>query len=134
FDGISIAWAVLEHLRASRRPGDAAQSPGPRTLFATHYFELTELASLFPGIENANVEAREWTNAEGRTDVVFLHKISPGPADRSFGIHVARLAGLPEPCLARAREILETLENKSNSPQSEAPVLPLFENHPILQE
>lgn len=66
-------------------------------------------------MKNANVEAREWTNEEGRTEVVFLHKISQGPADRSFGIHVAQLAGLPESCLARAEEILRTLESKSRA-------------------
>ncbi|MCH8830811.1 MAG: 3-phosphoserine/phosphohydroxythreonine transaminase [Planctomycetes bacterium] len=65
-------------------------------MFATHYFELTELVDLLPGVRNINVEAREWTNAEGRTEVIFLHKISKGPADRSFGIHVAELAGIPD--------------------------------------
>jgi DNA mismatch repair protein MutS len=113
FDGISIAWAVLEHLStAYRTQGD---SLGPRTLFATHYFELTELAGLLPGVKNANVEAREWTNADGKTEVVFLHKIATGPADRSFGIHVAQLAGLPESCLTRAQQILKTLEDKSRA-------------------
>ncbi|MDE2290751.1 MAG: DNA mismatch repair protein MutS, partial [Elusimicrobia bacterium] len=99
YDGISIAWAVVEHLNRAGGQG----GKGPRVLFATHYFELTELAELLPGVKNVNVEAREWTNAEGRTEVVFLHRISPGPADRSFGIHVAELAGLPEACLKRAR-------------------------------
>ena len=132
FDGIAIAWAVLEHLnRAWRHEGDGPR--GPRTLFATHLFELTKLADLLPGVANANVEAREWTNAEGHTDVVFLHKISPGPADRSFGIHVAKLAGLPEPCLRRAREILAELENESKAKAAE-PELPLFEENPVLHE
>ena len=90
---------------------------------------------------NANVEAREWTNAEGRTEVVFLHKISEGPADRSYGIHVAALAGLPPGVLARAREILSTLENESASgrlanspaqPQGGDPELPLFDDNPVL--
>ena len=152
YDGISIAWAVLEHLNKMGQapaavegpsPKAAASAPkpprGPRTLFATHYFELTELAELLPGIANANVEAREWTNAEGRTEVVFLHKISPGPADRSFGIHVAELAGLPKSCLARAREILHGLENEARAtPPAQAepaePTLPLFEEHAVLHE
>ncbi len=135
FDGISIAWAVLEHLQAAYRPPEPAPgSPrGPRTLFATHYFELTRLAELLPGVRNANVQAREWLNASGHTDVVFLHKIADGPADRSFGIHVAKLAGLPEPCLRRAREILAGLEGQSKAPAQE-PRLPLFEDHAVLQE
>ncbi|MBI4387054.1 MAG: DNA mismatch repair protein MutS [Elusimicrobia bacterium] len=149
FDGISIAWAVIEHLsaayRTAREGAPAEASPrGPRVLFATHYFELTELAELLPGVRNANVEAREWTDAEGRTEVVFLHKIATGPADRSFGIHVAQLAGLPAACLNRAREILSGLENKSrampkgsplpNAPLGTEPALPLFEDHPVLRE
>ena len=142
FDGISIAWAVLEHLQgAYATPGEPEGPRGPRTLFATHYFELTELAHRLEGVANANVEAREWTNAEGRTEVVFLHKISEGPADRSYGIHVAALAGLPPAVLARAREILSTLENESasgrlaNSPAQPTggdPELPLFDDNPIL--
>ncbi|HAH07585.1 MAG TPA: DNA mismatch repair protein MutS [Elusimicrobia bacterium] len=150
YDGISIAWAVLEHLNKSGQapegaPAKAGPKPprGPRTLFATHYFELTELAELLPGVANANVEAREWTNAEGRTEVVFLHKISPGPADRSFGIHVAELAGLPAACIARAREILHGLENEARTAPSSGsaaaepsaePTLPLFDENPVLHE
>ncbi|MFH1723383.1 MAG: DNA mismatch repair protein MutS [Elusimicrobiota bacterium] len=109
YDGISIAWAVIEHLnKAGAAKAEASSTEdfrprGPRVVFATHYFELTELADLLPGVHNINVEAREWTNAEGRTEVIFLHKISPGPADRSFGIHVAELAGVPQSCLSRAR-------------------------------
>jgi DNA mismatch repair protein MutS len=142
FDGISIAWAVLEHLQGAYAKPDEPDGPrGPRTLFATHYFELTELAHRLEGVANANVEAREWTNAEGRTEVVFLHKISEGPADRSYGIHVAALAGLPPGVLARAREILSTLENESASgrlanspaqPQGGDPELPLFDDNPVL--
>ncbi|MBI4051037.1 MAG: DNA mismatch repair protein MutS [Elusimicrobia bacterium] len=136
YDGISIAWAVLEYLH---NPGT-----GPRTLFATHYFELTELAERFKGIKNFNVEAREWTNAEGKTEVVFLHKISLGPADKSYGIHVAELAGLPNHLIKRAREILETLERgaspQESLPESQAPFLPFTclpagrSEHPILDE
>ena len=147
FDGISIAWAVLEHLHGAyagpSKPEGPAQGPrGPRTLFATHYFELTELAHQLPGVANRNVEAKEWTNAQGQTTVVFLHKISDGPADRSYGIHVAALAGLPSVVLARAQEILSRLENESASgrlagkgtepSQSDAPELPLFDENPVL--
>ncbi|MCX5797554.1 MAG: DNA mismatch repair protein MutS [Elusimicrobia bacterium] len=142
FDGISIAWAVLEHLQSAYAKAAEPEGPrGPRTLFATHYFELTELAHRLDGVANANVEAREWTNAEGRTEVVFLHKISDGPADRSYGIHVAALAGLPPAVLARAREILSSLENESASgrlanspaqPKGGDPELPLFDDNPVL--
>ncbi|HVE14495.1 MAG TPA: DNA mismatch repair protein MutS [Elusimicrobiota bacterium] len=139
YDGISIAWAVLEHLnRALAKDGGPR---GPRVIFATHYFELTELAELLPGVVNASVEAREWTTPEGRTEVVFLHKISPGPADRSFGIHVAELAGIPTACLARAREILRGLENEARAKPAakpraidDEPTLPLFDEEPVLRE
>jgi DNA mismatch repair protein MutS len=144
FDGISIAWAVLEHLNAAYgKSGAKGGARGPRVLFATHYFELTELAHTLPGVINCNVEAKEWTNGHGKTEVVFLHKISDGPADRSYGIHVAALAGLPAPVLARAQEILGSLENDSASGRvkgsskpkaSDAtPELPLFEENPVLQ-
>ncbi len=96
FDGLSIAWSVAEFLH---------DSTGCRTLFATHYHELTDLARTRPGVANCNVAVREWND-----DVIFLRKIVPGPADQSYGIQVARLAGLPEPILRRAREILENLE------------------------
>ena len=98
FDGLSIAWAVAEHLHLA--PGARA-----RTLFATHYHELTALAEAHPGIVNCNVAVREWGEK-----VVFLHKIMPGAADKSYGIHVARLAGLPKSVLDRAREVLVNLE------------------------
>ena len=131
FDGISIAWAVVEHLY---KPED-----GPKVLFATHYFELTELAEKFAGIKNCNIAVKEWTNALGRTEVVFLHKISGGPADKSYGIHVAQLAGLPESAIARAREILLTLETKGNikvesKDENQTPLLPIFSGHPVLDE
>jgi DNA mismatch repair protein MutS len=74
-------------------------------MFATHYHELTDLADAFPGVVNAHVAAREW-----KDDIVFLHKILPGRSDRSYGIQVARLAGLPAPVIARARDILHALE------------------------
>ena len=98
FDGLSIAWAVAEHLAASPRAR-------PKTLFATHYHELTDLADSLPGVVNAHVTAREW-----KDDIIFLRKILPGRSDRSYGIQVARLAGLPAGLIARAREILGGLE------------------------
>ena len=98
FDGLSIAWAVAEHLAKNSRAR-------PKTLFATHYHELTDLADALPGVVNAHVTAREW-----RDEIVFLHKILPGRSDRSYGIQVARLAGLPPTVIARARDILSSLE------------------------
>jgi DNA mismatch repair protein MutS len=98
FDGLSIAWAVAEHLATSDRVR-------PKTLFATHYHELTDLADAFPGVVNHHVAAREW-----KDDIIFLHKILPGRSDRSYGIQVARLAGLPASVIARARDILSALE------------------------
>jgi DNA mismatch repair protein MutS len=98
FDGLSIAWAVAEYLATNARAR-------PKTLFATHYHELTDLAGSLSGIVNYHVTAREW-----RDDIVFLHKIEPGPSDRSYGIQVARLAGLPGSVIARAKDILAALE------------------------
>jgi len=98
FDGLSIAWAVAEHLATNARAR-------PKTLFATHYHELTDLADGVPGVVNAHVAVQEW-----KDDIVFLHKILPGRSDRSYGIHVARLAGLPPPVVDRARDILRALE------------------------
>jgi DNA mismatch repair protein MutS len=96
FDGLSIAWAVAEHVATESRAF---------ALFATHYHELTDLAADLPGVGNLHVSAREW-----RDTVVFLRKIETGGSDRSFGLQVARLAGLPAPVLLRAREILTNLE------------------------
>jgi len=98
FDGLSIAWAVAEHLAR-----DAERCP--KTLFATHYHELTDLAADLPGVGNLHVSAREWKDG-----VIFLRKIEPGGSDRSFGIQVARLAGLPASVVVRAQEILRNLE------------------------
>jgi DNA mismatch repair protein MutS len=98
FDGLSIAWAVAEHLATNPRSR-------PKTLFATHYHELTDLADAFGGVVNFHVAAREW-----KDDIIFLHKILPGRSDRSYGIQVARLAGLPASVIARARDILASLE------------------------
>jgi DNA mismatch repair protein MutS len=98
YDGLSLAWAIVEYLH--NHPKLKA-----KTLFATHYHELTDLAALLPGVRNYNVAVTE----EGE-HVVFLHRIIPGGADRSYGIHVAQLAGLPRPVIARAQEIMEQLE------------------------
>jgi DNA mismatch repair protein MutS len=98
YDGLSIAWAVVEYIH--NHPELRA-----RTLFATHYHELTELAHLLPRVRNYNVAV-----AEEGDQVVFLHRIVPGGADRSYGIHVAQLAGLPRPVIHRAEEILTELE------------------------
>jgi DNA mismatch repair protein MutS len=98
FDGLSLAWAVAEHLAST----DHAR---PKTIFATHYHELTDLADALPGVVNAHVAAREF-----RDEIVFLHKIVPGRSDRSYGIQVARLAGLPASVVRRAAEILRALE------------------------
>ena len=110
FDGISLAWAITEHLH------DAI---GCRTLFATHYHELVELEKTKPRLRNANVAVRE---SEG--EIVFLHRIVPGGADQSYGIHVARLAGVPAPVLDRAREILAFLE-KQHGPDPGLPEGPI---------
>lgn len=100
FDGLSIAWAVAEYLHQ-------LENIRPKTLFATHYHELTELAINFPRIKNYHVAVREWQDR-----VIFLRKIQPGPSDRSYGLQVARLAGLPEEIIRRAREILYNLEKQ----------------------
>jgi DNA mismatch repair protein MutS len=96
FDGLSIAWATLEHLHAVNRC---------RTLFATHYHELTALAAKLPALACHTMRVKEW-----KSDVVFLHEVGPGTADRSYGIHVAKLAGLPKAVTARAEEVLSVLE------------------------
>src|ERR1700723_3055114 len=100
FDGLSIAWAVVESLHSGARP---------RTLFATHYHELTELEQLLPGVKNVHVAVQE----AGR-EIVFLRRVEPGSADKSYGIEVARLAGLPNPVIRRAREILKRHEESED--------------------
>jgi DNA mismatch repair protein MutS len=100
FDGLSIAWAVTEYLH-DRRDG------GPRTLFATHYHELVDLALIKERIRNYNIAVKEWGDR-----IVFLRKIVPGGCSRSYGIQVARLAGIPEAVIGRAREILANLEKE----------------------
>ena len=96
FDGLSIAWAVVEYLHEVSRC---------RALFATHYHELTALAGRLPQVANVTMEVREW-----KDEIVFLHKVKPGAADRSYGIQVAKLAGLPAPVTKRAAEVLKLLE------------------------
>ena len=96
FDGLSIAWAVVEHI---------AEKTRAKTLFATHYHELSELEGRLPGAVNYRITAREQGD-----QVIFLRKIMPGGADRSFGVAVASLAGLPAPVIARARQIMARLE------------------------
>ena len=105
FDGLSIAWSVAEHLH------DEVQC---RTLFATHYHELCALSDGKKSVANFNVAVREWNE-----DIIFLRKILPGQADKSYGIQVARLAGLPKPILDRAKEILSHLEMSSSKPTQE---------------
>lgn len=127
YDGLSIAWGMIEyihnhpHLRA-------------KTLFATHYHELTQLADLLPGVRNYNVAV-----SEADTKVVFLHKIVPGGADRSYGIHVAQLAGLPAPVIQRANEIMAELEKTSGravriDPHAAQQAMLFPESSPLLEE
>jgi DNA mismatch repair protein MutS len=103
YDGLSIAWAVVEHLHR-----DPAR--GPRTLFATHYQELTQLEKHLPRLRNFSVAVKEWND-----DIVFVRRVIPGPADRSYGIQVARLAGLPLSVIERAKTILVRLESDDSS-------------------
>ncbi|HNX98064.1 MAG TPA: DNA mismatch repair protein MutS, partial [Candidatus Aminicenantes bacterium] len=99
FDGLSIAWAVVEYLHGLKER--------PKVLFATHYHELTELGEILERVTNVHIAVREWQD-----QVVFLHKIVPGATDQSFGIHVGKIAGLPRPVIERAKEILLNLEKK----------------------
>ena len=98
FDGLSLAWAVAEYLASNPKAR-------PKTIFATHYHELTDLADAIPSVVNFHVVVREW-----KDDIVFLRKVVAGRSDRSYGIQVARLAGLPATVVTRAREILNGLE------------------------
>ncbi len=135
FDGVSIAWAIAEFIDRNVRA---------RTLFATHYHELAELAALSPTIKNCHVAVKEWGE-----NILFLRKVMEGSSSHSYGIQVARLAGVPEPVVKRAREILETLETGQwdesgrprlavpgrKTPPPEASQLPLFPaSHPVAEE
>jgi DNA mismatch repair protein MutS len=134
YDGVSIAWAVSEHLH---------DGVGCKTVFATHYHELTQLADELPALRNYNVAVRE-----SGDQILFLHRLQAGGADRSYGIEVGRLAGLPDPVIARARRILALLEGEQlvtglrrhagSAPESSARAdqLALFTpvNHPIVDQ
>ncbi len=117
FDGLSIAWAAVEALH---------ETTGCRALFATHFHELTSLAKTLSRVSNVTMKVREW---EG--EVVFLHEVGPGAADRSYGIQVARLAGLPEPVLARARQVLTVLEQRSAGTASSSQKASVLDDLPL---
>ena len=135
FDGLSLAWAVAEHLASNDRAR-------PKTIFATHYHELTDLADALPSVVNCHVAAKEF-----RDEIVFLHKIIAGRSDRSYGIHVAQIAGLPTAVVRRAAEILKALEHDelrrggrpslSGAPATAQQQLGLFqpatEEHPVVE-
>ena len=137
YDGLALAWAVTEHLHAT-------DGPRSRTLFATHYHELTQLAESLPRLANVHV-----TVEESGGSVVFLHTVAEGAADRSYGIHVAQLAGLPAAVIERAKEVLSELESertvehleppgrrRARAPRPATPQLPLFgaTPHPVIEE
>jgi DNA mismatch repair protein MutS len=125
FDGLSLAWAVVEALHDA--PGGG---PGPLVLFATHYHELTDLAGRLDRVVNASVAVKEWQGS-----VLFLHRVVPGPSDRSYGIHVAKLAGVPEQVCRRAREVLLQLERQelkvleATAPAAQGVQMGLFPPH-----
>ena len=148
-DGLSLAWAIAEWLAGEERPRDEetkrrsgepsalpelaggahsvssslrlSVSSSPRTLFATHYHELTELEEQLPGrVANLQVQVREWTTPDGHHEIVFLHRIAPGRADQSYGLHVAKLAGVPREVIARAREVLGSLSVQREGGQAKA--------------
>jgi DNA mismatch repair protein MutS len=109
YDGLSIAWAVVEHLHRSAENG-------PRTLFATHYQELTQLAKHLTRLRNYSVAVKEWND-----EIVFVRRVVEGAADRSYGIQVARLAGLPLSVIDRAKTILAKLESEDTTVTLQAP-------------
>ena len=120
YDGMSLAQAMMEYIH---------ENIGANTLFSTHYHELTDLEESLPKLRNVHVSA---TEKDGK--VVFLHKLKEGPADKSYGIHVAELAQLPEQIITRAREILETFEHQDDKEESTVKVsetqLSLFDEQP----
>ncbi len=129
YDGLSLAWAIVEHLHNHPRLKS-------KTLFATHYHELTDLAAVLPGVRNYSMAVTEDATAD---HVVFLHRIIPGGADRSYGIHVAQMAGLPRPVINRAQEIMEQLEASGGRAvhldETQARQVALFpETNPLLDE
>jgi DNA mismatch repair protein MutS len=126
YDGLALARACAEHLATSSRA---------LTLFATHYFELTALAEELPGVANVHLDAAE----HGADQLVFLHRVQPGPANRSYGLQVAALAGVPQPVIARARTLLAVLEREAANttppspkaePKTPVPQLALFAPDP----
>jgi DNA mismatch repair protein MutS len=127
YDGLSIAWSVAEFIH--NHP-----ELGAKTLFATHYHELVDLADILPRVRNFNVAV-----AEERGRIIFLHKIAPGGTDRSYGIHVAQLAGLPTSVIARASEVLNELEGRPSkrgkvSPHKASLQIPLFSKDSVLAD
>jgi DNA mismatch repair protein MutS len=118
FDGLAIAWATVEHLHEKNRN---------RALFATHYHEMTALAGRLSALACVTMRVREWNDT-----IVFLHEVTPGTADRSYGIHVAKLAGLPPAVVARAQEVLAALEEgrEGHKPLARIDDLPLFAAQP----
>lgn len=132
FDGISIAWAVAEHI---------LNNIGAKTLFATHYFELTEIGEKGKGAQNYTVSVEEWNN-----EVIFLRKVIKGTADKSYGIYVGKMAGLPESVIKRANEVLSDLENHEDISISQSkevktvkqkfvqPILVFDDSHPVIEE
>jgi len=112
FDGLSIAWATAEYLHTINKS---------RALFATHYHELTDLAETLGGASNASLRAKEWDG-----DLVFMHDVRPGAADKSYGVQVAKLAGLPPAAVGRARDVLSRLESEHDGAQDSLGALPLF--------
>ena len=128
FDGISIAWAIVEYLYKPHG--------GPKVLFATHYFELVDLENKYESVRNYHVEAKEYKDASGQSRLAFLYQILPGAADRSYGIHVAEIAGLPAACTLRAKKVLKDLEAKKGakiSAKEKDMVKDLFSS-PIVEE
>jgi DNA mismatch repair protein MutS len=113
YDGISIAWSMVEYLHNSNYK--------PKTLFATHYHELNALEHHLPGVKNFHI-----TNRETGNKVIFLRKLAPGGSTHSFGIHVAKMAGMPPELIARANEILQQLEGKELQQETQ-----IYHNHPI---
>ena len=120
YDGLSIAWATLEHLHGVNKC---------RALFATHYHELTQLATKLPHLANATMKVKEWQD-----NIIFLHEVVAGVADRSYGIHVAQIAGLPPAVISRAQKVLERLEREGSKAPSSGLVdeLPLFAATPAV--
>ena len=115
FDGLAIAWAAVEHLHEKNKS---------RALFATHYHEMTALAERLSSLACVTMRVREWNDT-----IVFLHEVAPGAADRSYGIHVAKLAGLPAAVIARAEDVLRALEEgrEGHKPLARIDDLPLFQ-------